>query len=89
MICERIVYDHGKYDSVVGVQQARDFDKTLTEVGITHVYEEYEGEHVDKWSERIYHILTFLSSSMDSEDIKSVNTHNKIIPKPEESKSRK
>jgi S-formylglutathione hydrolase len=73
-----IYFDHGTLDSTVNVQQARNFDRTLTEAGIPHIYEEYVGEHADKWPSRLLITLPFLSEHLSSEIITPVNARGKL-----------
>lgn len=71
-------FDHGKIDTVVSISMARDFDKALTEAGISHVYEEYVGEHTDKRPSRLLITLPFLSEHLSSEIITPVSVRGKL-----------
>lgn len=73
-----IYFDHGTLDSTVNVQQARNFDRTLTEAEIPHIYEEYVGEHADKWPSRLLITLPFLSEHLSSEIITPVSVRGKL-----------
>jgi len=64
-----IYFDHGTSDTGTSVEQARNFDRALTEAGIPHVYEEYAGGHYDRWTSRLYVALPFLSDLLSSEMI--------------------
>ncbi|MEC4681055.1 MAG: alpha/beta hydrolase family protein [Nitrospirota bacterium] len=71
-----IYLDHGRSDGVVGIDQARDFDSALTKAGITHVYEEYEGGHVDPTRFNI--TLPFLSRTLSTESVTDVSLQGKL-----------
>ncbi len=73
-----IYFDHGRSDPIVNVMEARDFDQTLTELGIPHVYEEYAGGHVDQWSSRLYIALPFLSDLLSSEMVVATDLQGKL-----------
>ena len=57
---------------------SRDFDQALTEAGIPHVYEEYVGDHSDKWSSRLYIALPFLSDFVSSDTVTSIHPRVKL-----------
>jgi S-formylglutathione hydrolase FrmB len=73
-----IYFDHGRSDSTVSVEDSRDLDKALTEAGIPHVYEEYDGGHGDQWPSRLYIALPFLSDLLSSKMAVAVHPQGKL-----------
>lgn len=73
-----IYFDHGRSDPTVNVSEAREFDRVLTELGITHVYEEYSGGHSNQWTSRLYVSLPFLSDLLSSEMLVGVEPAGKL-----------
>jgi len=73
-----IYFEHGTIDTTVPVSMSRDFDKALTEAGISHVYEEYVGEHLDHWRSRLYISLPFLSGLLSSDIMTSIHPQGKL-----------
>jgi S-formylglutathione hydrolase FrmB len=73
-----IYFDHGKQDTTVNISEAQEFDKVLTEAGISHIYEEYAGGHGDQWNSRLYIAIPFLSNLLSSEVLTSVEPKGKL-----------
>jgi S-formylglutathione hydrolase FrmB len=73
-----IYFDQGRSDNLVSVNEARDFDQALTEAGIPHVYEEYNGGHTDQWTSRLYTALPFLSELLSYEMLTGVEPVGKL-----------
>jgi S-formylglutathione hydrolase FrmB len=73
-----IYFDHGKSDNIVSIEDARDFDKVLKEYNITHIYEEYSGDHTNQWSSRLYIALPFLSNLLSDEMLVGVEPLDKL-----------
>jgi len=73
-----IYFDHGKADTVVSIEESRDFDKALTAAGIPHVYEEHNGGHFEPLSPCIYIALSFLSDLLSSEMIVALHPQGKV-----------
>ena len=76
-----IYFDHGTSDGTVEVAHARKFSQTLTQAGISHVYEEYDGDHTDQWPFRIHIALPFLSDLLSSDILLSSNILTSVQPK--------
>jgi len=73
-----IYFDHGKQDTTVNISEAQEFDKVLTEAGISHIYEGYSGGHGDQWTSRLYIAIPFLSNLLSSEGLTSVKPKGKL-----------
>lgn len=73
-----IYFDQGSWDSIVSVEEAREFHKVLTDAGISHTYEEYPGDHMDQWTNRLYIALPFLSNLLSSEMLTGVEPKGKL-----------
>jgi S-formylglutathione hydrolase FrmB len=61
-----IYFDHGAVDDAVPVSVSQEFDRVLTEVGIPHVYNEYQGGG-HSFSACFHNALPFLSDVLSSE----------------------
>jgi hypothetical protein len=57
---------------------ARDFDRALTKTEIPHTYEEFVGDHMDKWPSRLYIALPFLSDLLSSDTLAPVQPKGKL-----------
>jgi S-formylglutathione hydrolase len=73
-----IYFDQGRFDSVVSILEPQDFDKTLTEAGIPHTYEEYDGDHGDQWASRLYTSLPFISKLLKTEVLTGTESRGKL-----------
>jgi S-formylglutathione hydrolase FrmB len=78
-----IYFDHGAADNVVPVSVSQELDRVLTEAGIPHVYNEYQGGG-HSFSTCFYNALPFLSDMLSSEMIiptkpmTAVHPHDKL-----------
>jgi S-formylglutathione hydrolase len=62
-----LAFDAGNEDKSIA-DSIRELDKVLTSYGIRHVYEEYEGDHINQVAERIgTNLLTFFSQNLSFE----------------------